>query len=68
MKLYRDEIIEKIALHCRLTSNLEGFKLIYYVLELDDSDGINMSDINKLLTLHKFPNWDTIKQINIKDI
>lgn len=68
MELYLDEIVKQISLYCQLSNRIEGFKLIYYMLELDDSEGISHIEVNKLLSLHKFPNWDTIKQITIKDI
>lgn len=68
MKLYLDEVIKQIAIYCRLTDSLEGYKLIQYILELNNSEDISKEKLNKLLSLHKFPDWGTISRITVKDI
>jgi hypothetical protein len=37
-------------------------------MDLDDSNGIKLIDINKLLSLHKLPNWEKINKLTINDI
>lgn len=62
-----EEILKQIALYCRLTQNMEGYKVIYHLLDGNTLD-YEEQDLNHILINVNLPRWSVIKQVKISDI